>query len=134
MDGEHSAEIQRAKALRDEVDRYIRSTLKILTDADLDARHPGRTASLRATGNVLRLPDPDGGHPVFQFDDDLAVIPIVAEINEMLEVSSAPTAAASWWATPHAQLSGQAPFSLAGEPGSADRLRSAASATISIDY
>lgn len=134
MGDDRSTELQRARALREESDRYIRATLACLTSAEIEAHRPGHTATLTASEYVLQLPQPAGGLPVFQFDHNLDVLPIVAEINQMLGAASEPTATASWWATPHAKLDGHAPYALAGKPEAAGRLRRAVEASLSIDY
>lgn len=131
MEAGEAAEPTIAQAIWEAAERHVRQTLACFTSDQLEARRPGGLASLTASGEVLML----GGRsfPVFQFDDDLEVIEVVAEINRLLDAKDEPAAAATWWATRHARL-GAAPYSLANDPGAADRLRRAAAATLSKDY
>ncbi len=134
MDDDGSAELAKHHALEEEIESYISRTLECLAGDELDARLSDRIDASVASGEVFRISGPAEGVPVFQFDDKLDAIPVVAEINRLLDVSREPSAAASWWVTPHARLDGSAPYELAGVPEAAERLLTAARASISIDY
>ncbi len=70
---------------------------------------------LRNSGTVVSLPPVTGrslAYPAFQFDENVRVLTVVAEVNKILDAKTEPIAAASWWATPNAQLGGRAPHEI----------------------
>ncbi|MET9700257.1 hypothetical protein ABZY31_25540 [Streptomyces sp. NPDC006529] len=63
---------------------------------------------LRATGGFVRL-------PAFQFGADGRPVPVVHEVNRLLDADHDPWGAATWWFSPHARL-GALPVRLLGTP------------------
>jgi hypothetical protein len=64
--------------------------------------------------------------PKFQFDAAGRLLPVVAEINTMIEADSDPWAAASWWISADSYLGGRAPADLVGSDDKHRELRIAA--------
>jgi hypothetical protein len=89
-----------------------------LEDFGVDPREPG----------LIRLERLDGGlrWPEFQFAPDHRPIPLVLEINRLLDAEDDPWGVADWWLCPNAWLSGVPARMLGRIPG--DRLLAAARA------
>lgn len=87
-----------------------------MTDVTLVAGdHPGIGQALLDSGAIAHIPDRDNPArrlaPTFQFTPDLVGVRVeVVAVNHILDASRSPLVAASWWATPHAQLGGVAPW------------------------
>ena len=91
---------------------HVVQTFRMLTEDELSTALGGAKLS----GFVLGLPVCGRTmYPAFQFDDASGNVSVaVSAVNGALGVEDDPWGVASWWASPHARLNGQAPYALVG--------------------
>ncbi len=115
----------------------------------------GRTAAIRAAAQarllaadnrtdqplesseagVIALPSAEGlVYPAFQFDEHDRLLPIVAEINELLGAAEDPWGVADWWLSDDASLGARPVDLIAGIRADHDGLRRAAHALLEADW
>ena len=88
-----------------------------------------------SAAGVIALPSPEGlVYPAFQFDEHDRLLPIAAEINELLGAAEDPWGVADWWLSEDASLGARPVDLIGGVRADHDSLRRAAHALLEADW